>query len=104
MKNKPYIIEVVSFEANPKYSEEEIKTALISLNDIIKLYDGFIDRITASDENGNYMDLLYWTDMEAAKKAGDDIMKNAKAVAIFEVIKPETMKMYHLDVFNQFEE
>ncbi len=104
MKNKPYAIEVVLFEANPNYSKEEVKTALISLNNIIKLYDGFIDRTTACNEQGNYIDLLYWTDIEAAKKAGEDIMKNPEVVAIFEVIKPESMQMYHLDVFNQFEE
>ncbi|WP_378174235.1 hypothetical protein [Aquimarina sp. SS2-1] len=104
MKNKPYTIEVVLFEANPDYSKEEVKTAITSLNDIIKLYDGFIDRTTASNEYGKFIDLLYWTDINAAKKANEDIMKNPEAVAIFEVIKPETMEMYHLNVFNQFEE
>ncbi len=104
MKNKPYTIEVVLFEANPNYSKKEIKTALTSLNDIVKLYDGFIDRTTALNEEGKCIDLLYWTNIEAAKKAGEDIMKNSEAVAIFEVIKPETMQMFHMDVFNQFEE
>ncbi|MHA7057461.1 hypothetical protein ACWGOQ_0009610 [Aquimarina sp. M1] len=104
MKNKPYIIEVVVFEASSNYSTEEAKKALTSLNDIIKLYDGFIDRTTAHNEEGKYIDLLYWTDIKAAKKAGEDIMKNPEAIAIFEIIKPGTMQMYHLDVFNQFEE
>ncbi|WP_299896850.1 hypothetical protein [uncultured Aquimarina sp.] len=104
MKNKPYTMEVVLFEVNPEYSTKQAKEALTSLNDIIKLYDGFIDRTTASNEDGKFIDLLYWRDANAAKKASEDIMKNPKAVAIFEIIKPETMQMYHLDVFNQFEE
>lgn len=104
MKNKPYTMEVVLFEVNPGYSTEQAQEALTSLNDIVKLYDGFIDRTTASNEDGKFIDLLYWTDSNAAKKASEDIMKNPKAVAIFEIIKPETMQMYHLDVFNQFEE
>ncbi|GAA0721589.1 hypothetical protein GCM10009430_23070 [Aquimarina litoralis] len=97
-------MEVVLFEVNPEYSTKQAKEALTSLNDIIKLYDGFIDRTTASNKDGKFIDLLYWKDGNAAKKASEDIMKNPKAIAIFEIIKPETMQMYHLDVFNQFEE
>lgn len=104
MNNKPYTMEVVLFEINPEYSTEQAKEALTSLNDIVKLYDGFIDRTTARNKDGKFIDLLYWTDATAAKKASEDIMKNPKAVAIFEIIKPETMQMYHLNVFNQFEE
>ncbi len=104
MKSKPYAIEVVLFEVNPGYSKEQAKTALTSLNDIVKLYDGFIDRTTASNDDGRYIDLLYWTDIKAAKMAGESIMKNPEAVAIFQVIQPETMQMFHMDVFNQFEE
>ncbi|MBW1298062.1 hypothetical protein [Aquimarina litoralis] len=104
MKNKPYTIEVVLFEVNPGYTQEQAQKALTSLNDIVKLYDGFIDRTTASNKDGKYIDLLYWTDIKAAKNAAEDIMKNPKATAIFEIIQPETMQMYHLDVFNQFEE
>ncbi|MDH7446466.1 hypothetical protein [Aquimarina sp. 2201CG14-23] len=104
MTNKSYAIEVVIFEANPEYSKEEVKKALTSLNDIVKLYYGFIDRTTASNAEGKYVDIVYWTDIEAAKKAGEDIMKNPMAEAIFKVIKPESVQMHHMDVFNQFEE
>lgn len=104
MKNKPFTIEVVVFEAIPDYTKEQVEKAMIALNDIIKLYDGFIDRITANSNTGNYIDILYWTDINAAKTAGEDILNNPKAVEIFKVIQPTTMQMYHLDVFNQFEE
>jgi len=104
MKNKPYTIEIVRFKGNSKYSENQIQQALTALNDIIKLYPGFIDRITASNQEGIYVDLVYWTDMDSAKEAGDDILKNPKAAEIFKVIRPETIQMHHLTVFNQFEE
>jgi len=93
-----------TFSQNTDYTKEQVENALIALNDIIKLYDGFIDRLTANSNTGNYVDILYWTDIVAAKKAGEDILNNPKAVEIFKVIQPSTMQMYHLDVFNQFEE
>lgn len=104
MKDKPYSIEIVLFEVVPGYSVEQAKKAITSLNDIVKLYDGFIDRTTASNIDGKFIDLLYWTDIKSAKLAGEDIMKNPKALEIFEIIKPESMQMFHMDVFNQFEE
>ncbi len=104
MKDKPYSIEIVLFEVMPDYTTEQAKKAITSLNDIVKLYDGFIDRTTASNIDGKFIDLLYWTDIKSAKLAGEDIMKNPKALEIFEIIKPESMQMFHVDVFNQFEE
>ncbi|WP_035084087.1 hypothetical protein [Aquimarina latercula] len=104
MKDKPYSIEIVLFEVVPGYSVEQAEKAITSLNDIVKLYDGFIDRTTASNIDGKFIDLLYWTDIKSAKLAGEDIMKNPKALEIFEIIKPESMQMFHMDVFNQFEE
>ncbi|KAA1245993.1 hypothetical protein [Aquimarina sp. RZ0] len=104
MNAKPYVIEVVLFEVNPEYTVEEVKTALTSLNDIVKLYDGFIDRITANNKEGKYIDLVYWDTMESAKKAAETIMKDQKSETIFKVIKSTSVDMYHFNVFNHFEE
>ncbi|GAA4278737.1 hypothetical protein [Aquimarina mytili] len=104
MKNKSTVVEVVLFETNQGYSEEEAQKALTSLNDIVKLHYGFIERTTASNGDGKYIDIVYWTDMKSAKTAAADIMKNQKALAIFNVIKPESIQMYHFDTFNHFEE
>lgn len=101
---KPKAIEIVLFEINPGYTEKEATTALSSLNDIIKLYYGFIERITAKNENGKYMDIIYWRDIKSAKSAAADITQNEKAAAIFSIIKPQSVQMYHFDIFNQFEE
>ncbi len=104
MKDKSNVVEVVLFETYPGYSANEVETALSSLNDIIKLNYGFIERTTASNGDGKYVDIVYWTDMKSAKKAASDIMKNEKAAAVFNIIKPESTRMYHFDTFNQFEE
>jgi len=101
---KPEVIEVVLFEVFEGYSEEQVETAFASLNDIIKLYPGFLRRTTAKNGEGKYMDILYWTDMKSAKAAASDIMKNQNAAAIFNIIKPESMQMYHFNAFNNFEE
>ncbi len=104
MKSEPKVIEVVMFEANPGYSISDIEQALTSLNDVVKLYYGFIERTTASNGEGKYIDIVYWTDMDSAKNAAEDVMKNDKAAKAFEVVKPSSVQMYHFDTFNRFEE
>lgn len=102
--NKPKVVEVVLFEINAGFTEKEAKKALSSLNDIIKLYYGFIERITAKNENGKYVDIIYWRDINSAKAAATDLVQNEKAVAVFSIIKSKSTQMYHFDTFNQFEE
>ncbi len=104
MRTKQSVIEVVLFETQHGFSKEEVKIALASLNDIMKLYYGFIERTTASNGEGKYIDIVYWTDMKSAKDAAADVLKNQKAAAVFNIIKPESIQMYHFDAFNRFEE
>lgn len=104
MKTKAAVVEVVLFETNPSYSESEARKALASLNDIVKMYYGFVERTTASAKGGKYIDIIYWTDMKSAKEAAQELMKDEQALKAFEVIKQESLQMYHFDTFNQFEE
>ncbi|TPN88865.1 hypothetical protein [Aquimarina algicola] len=103
MQIEPKVIEVVSFEVYPGYSKEEAKEALTALNDIIKFYYGFIERITANNNEGKYIDIIYWKDMESAKAAAAELNKNEAASEIFKIIRPETIEMNHFTSFNQFE-
>lgn len=102
MKNST-VLEVVIFEANPKFTEVEVKSAINLLNDIVKSYDGFIKRITANNDQMKYIDLVYWTDMKSAKNAAKSIMENEKAATSFKVIKPDSVAMHHFQTFNQLE-
>lgn len=104
MKTRSKVVEVVLFEVNPGYSQKEAEKALSSLNDVLKLYYGFIERTTAKNGDGKYIDIVYWSDMKSAKDAATDIMKNDIATSVFSIIKPESVQMYHFDTFNQFEE
>ncbi len=101
---EPNVVEVVLFEANPGYSPQDVEEALSSLNDVVKLYYGFVKRTTAYNGDGKYVDIVYWTDMKSAKDAAADVMQNQKAAKAFEVIEPESVQMYHFDAFNEFEE
>ncbi len=104
MKTRSKVVEVVLFEVNPGYSQKEAERALASLNDVLKLYYGFIERTTAKNGDGKYIDIVYWSDMKSAKDAATGIMKNDIATSAFSIIKQESVQMHHFDTFNHFEE
>ncbi|MEB3346385.1 hypothetical protein U6A24_12990 [Aquimarina gracilis] len=104
MKTNDTVVEVVLFEANPMYSKQEVQNAMASLNEIVKMYYGFLERTTASTDDGRYIDIVYWLDIKSAKEAAEELMKDQQALKAFEVIKQESLQMYHFDTFNQFEE
>ncbi|MBP2831903.1 hypothetical protein J8281_06850 [Aquimarina sp. U1-2] len=103
-KTKKSVVEIVVFTPHPKYTEQEIQNALESLNEIIKLYHGFIERTTARTAQGDYVDMLYWTDMKSAKIAAKLLVTDKKASKFFDMIMPESLQMNHYSIFNQFDE
>lgn len=47
-----------------------------------------------------FMDVVYWTDMELAKAASQNAMKNDILVPVFNTIDEETMTIQYFEVFN----
>lgn len=99
----PEVIEIVTFKIRPESSIVSAKKALTTINDIVKLYPGFIKRITGSSKEGRYVDIVYWKNIELAKMAATEIMKDENAIAAFKVIEKETTQIDHFDIFNSFE-
>ncbi len=102
MEQKAGTIEVVIYETKDEFSQEETQKALLSLNDCIQHYPGFLGRKLCRDAHGKWMDLVYWTNQDAALKAAEDVMKNPAALKVFNRINEETMQMFHFNVIEDF--
>ncbi len=96
-------IEVVIFKTKEGYSQGQAQAALERLNDLVKGYDGFISRKLSVDENGNWMDLVYWESQDLAVKAAEEVMKVPEAAEIFQVIEETSMQMHHFQPLMAFE-
>ncbi|MBV6645346.1 MAG: hypothetical protein KI790_07840 [Cyclobacteriaceae bacterium] len=90
-------IEMVLLKAKTGYSEKQALDALTSLNNCMQQYSGFAQRKLARDENGLWMDLVYWTNKSSALHAAESIMQDSQALKAFEVIEQQGMKMYHFN-------
>lgn len=97
MEKRIGAIEVVLFKTKPGYTQDQAQEALESLNRHVVKFDGFISRKLSVDEQGNWMDLVYWESKGLALKAAEEIMKVPEAAQVFEVIDDSTIQMYHFN-------
>ena len=62
--------------------------------------EGFVSREISISDDGQFLDLVYWTDLEPAKAAANKVMQNADLLKIFSIIDEKTQLYKHFEVFN----
>ena len=95
-------IEVVTFELKDGISKEEASSRLKALNELIKDFDGFIKRSISCNEEGKWVDIVYWTSKELAMKAASEVSKNGRASKLFEIIDEKSIQMNHYQIMDSF--
>jgi hypothetical protein len=98
--DKATVIEMVLFRTNEGIKPEEAKTELKKLNDFLTKQAGFISRNTAVADDGQYLDIVYWTDLSTAKAASDKAMQDPETTKVFSIIEQTTMLFKHFEIFN----
>ncbi len=84
--------EIISLSFKTEISYEQQQEAMLSLNDIVRTFDGFKSRdFFYSKENNRWIDLVVWSDLSLAKKASENVMSNPNAAAIFALVDEKTM-------------
>ena len=92
------VLECVIFKLNDSASEEEALVKLSELTLIVQEFDGYVSRSLSINEAGEWMDLVYWTDLASAKSAAQKVMENPKALEAFAVIDESTIQMRHFEL------
>jgi len=100
-KMKTSVIEVVIMKVKSGISDNEFLQAAKSVDETVSKLPGFISRDLAKDENGNWIDIVHWSDMESAKNAAEAIMQSQTCGIFFGMINEQSMKMYHFESLHQ---
>jgi hypothetical protein len=98
-ENAP-VIEMVLFKTNEGINLEDAKRELTKLNDCVASMPGFVLRKTAYSDNGQFLDLVFWTDLSSAKSASEKVMQDEKALQVFSIIEQKTMRFEHFEILN----
>jgi hypothetical protein len=98
--NKATIIEMVLFRTIEGVTLEDAKTELKKCNDFLAKQKGFVSRKITVSEDGEFLDLVYWTDMDSAKAAGAKSCQDPDLMKIFSVIDEKTQVYKHFTIFE----
>ena len=88
-------IELVLFKFKAGTSEEKAIAAARSVNDFVLSQKGFISRKFAKTDDGRFVDLVYWRDMESAQNASKAAMEVPSNQAFFSLIEEREMVFLH---------
>ncbi len=88
-------IEIVMFKTKNGVNSEEFIRAAEAVNPLVADMHGYLGRQLAVDPDGNWMDTVFWTDLESAERAAEEVMKSETCQHFFGMIDQESMKFTH---------
>ena len=95
---KPKVIEVVLFKSKPEISAEELTKAAASVESFAQTQAGYLKRELGVNEDGLWMDIVYWTDLESAHEAAQAAMESPICQPFFGMIDEAQMTMHHFNI------
>ncbi len=91
------VVELVIWKAKKDFTEGEVLERAKAVNKFIASRPGFLYRDLAKNENGEWLDFLYWDSMENAEVAAKAAQGSRLCHPFFETIDMEAMKFYHFN-------
>ena len=98
---KTTVIEMVLFKVNEGVEIEFAKKELIKVNEFLVEQEGFVSRKISISDEGQFLDLVYWTDMNSAMAAANKVMQSADLLKTFSIIDENTQIYKHFELFNE---
>ena len=101
---KATVIEMVLFKVKEGIEIELAQKELSKVNDFLSEQEGFISRKISISDDGQFLDIVFWEDMNTAMAAANKIMQSPDAMKIFSIIDQKTQLFKHFKVFNDTEQ
>lgn len=94
-------IEVVSYKLNSTSTIEELRATHEQVNNFCEAQEGFIYRSISHDQDNTWFDIVYWQNMECAKKAGEAFMADANCQKLGKLIDNSSLVMRHMQADSE---
>lgn len=92
-----HVVEVVLFRLNDGVDEQAFLDAAQKTFDLLKGYDGYLNRTLTMNEDGLWIDIVNWRDISTAMNAAENIMSSKSGQAFGALIDPNSIQMYHVE-------
>lgn len=98
-----YIVEFVLSRAKEGVTDEQILAASDALQRDVVAFDGYVSRQLFKNEEGQWVDLVHWTSLEAAQRAAEVIMARPSAHALMTLIDESSVTMLHVKSLRNYD-
>ncbi len=92
------VVEVALFRAKPQYAKEDVIRAAKAINPVLENIAGFISRKLSVTEDGQWVDVLYWSSLKQAKNALQLVVKNKICQDFFKMTDDTTSELLHFNI------
>lgn len=90
--SKAGTIEYVTFKAAEGVSSENLSKAAVAINDnMAKGYPGFVDRYVSLQDDGTWVEVVYWEDLKSAKSGLDKFLKDPVNAEFLGLVNPDSV-------------
>jgi len=93
-----HTLEMVEFRLNSNVTREAFLAEIGKSETFVSSLDGFIERHTAQNEDGLWIDVVKWRNMQSAKAAASQFENAEEVKNLISMINLETTKMQHFEV------
>jgi hypothetical protein len=88
------VVEYVTFKALEGSDVDEVAKVTVAVNaNLEENYPGFVERIISLQEDGTWVEVVYWKDMASAKGALDKFLKDPKNADFLAIVKPDSVSL-----------
>ncbi len=100
--NQANTMEIVIYKTKSGVTPEAHRTRALGVEKIMRNFDGFISRSFTEGEGGEWVDVVYWRDMNSAKKAMETAqgMQSSELGAFFSDIDESSIQMRHTAIIH----
>ena len=88
-------VEVVIFNAKPNVPRQQMINAANSMLGTLKGWQGFISRELIELDQGRWIDIVHWENMQAAKVAQQKAMQSESCLLFFALIDEKQERIFH---------
>lgn len=93
------VVEIVNFKLKSTATPAQLAATHEGIKNFLQKQPGFIYRsLTFSELSGEWVDLAYWENMDAAKAASDALMQDEDGLKMVDLCDMDSVTIQHLAI------
>ncbi len=92
------VVEIVNFKLSSGFTSQDFISSNEQMAIFLKEQKGLLYRSLCEKDDGSYVDIVYWENMELAKQAQDAFFESALCQAFAQCIEKESVQLEHVTV------